>query len=238
MKRPAILLFMVVLTACAVPAPQMTFTPEATLTLRPLPTETPIPTETATPTATATESMSETAISTQIEGNPFSGVGIELKMLNSEITLSTEGDDLTQMADILDQLAKEGKITVKPVTDQRGAMQLGPSADKVPDLVINTENNAFVDKYGYQPMMLVQDYDLSTYRWQDVTTRPVLVGFNNADGGGDICDDDGGREWRPENCWVVVGFSWVGRIKWRGRENGGKLCKLQGFLEKKNCYTN
>jgi hypothetical protein len=32
-------------------------------------------------------------------------------------------------------------------------------------------------------MMTVQDYDLSTFRWQDVTTRPVLIGFNNADGG-------------------------------------------------------
>lgn len=182
LKTALLVLCIMVVHAC-LPAPQVTVTPEATLTLTPLPTETPIPTKTEAPTATATEVVSETAISTVIEGNPFSETGIELKMLNSEITLSTEGDDLMYMADILDQLAAEGKITVKPVTDQRGAMQLGPSADGEVDLVMQDEATDFVKGVGWQPMFLVQDYDLRTYRWQDVTTRPVLVGFNNADGG-------------------------------------------------------
>lgn len=182
LKTTLLILCIVVVNACS-PTPQVTATPEATVTMTPPPpTHTPSPTETQTPTATATELVSETAITTTIEGNPFSGEGIELKKLN-EITLSPEGDDLMHMADILDQLAAEGKITVKPVTDQRGAMQLGPSADKVPDLVIQDENTAVVNKYGYQPMMVVQDYDLSTFRWQEVSTRPVLIGFNNVDGG-------------------------------------------------------
>lgn len=182
-RRTALLILCIVVVNACSPAPQVTFTPEATRTLPPLPTGTPIPTETEAPTATATEVVSETAIRTEIEGNPFSETGIELKKLNSEITLSTEGDDLTQMADILDQLAKEGKITVKPVTDQRGAMQLGRSADGKVDLVMQDEATDFVKGVGWQPMVMVQDYDFSTYRWQDVTTRPVLVGFNNADGG-------------------------------------------------------
>jgi hypothetical protein len=179
--RIAFFFFCIMVVNACTTAPQVTVTSEATVTMTPPPpTHTPSPTETQTPTATATELVSETAITTTIEGNPFSGEGIELKTLN-EITLDPEGDDLMHMADILDQLAAEGKITVKPVTDQRGAMQLGPSADGKPDLTIRPDT--IPGTRGWQTMFAINDYDFRTFRWQDVTTRPVLIGFNNADGG-------------------------------------------------------
>lgn len=114
--------------------------------------------------------MSETAISTTIEGNKFSGEAIELKVLN-EITLARE--DLGQMADILDQLAKEGKISTTLVDPRRGPIEIGSSADNNPDLIMDKAVTSWRSMYG------VSEHDRTTFRWQEPGTRPQLVAYNS-----------------------------------------------------------
>ena len=118
--------------------------------------------------------ISETAVTTTIEGNKFSGVGIELDGNNYENSPMLNQGDLPAMGEVLIQLYEEGKI--KQYVDKEGGyshpMQLGTD-----DLVMLGENSKFITNHGWQPMYEVKQEDRNTFVWDDAVNRPRVIGF-------------------------------------------------------------
>lgn len=123
--------------------------------------------------------VSETAVTTEIEGNPFSGVGIELDGKNYENNPVLSQEDLSAMRDVIEQLYVDGKIEqFGDPNEPYGPMQLGTK-----DLTIRQENSDAIKKIGMQPMYNVSSEDLQTYKWDKSENLPRIIGFPFEKGG-------------------------------------------------------
>jgi len=133
-------------------------------------------------------SVSETAVTTEIEDNKFSGVGIELDGKNYENNPELSlfgGEDLSAMRALLAQLYEEGKIKqfVSKESGYTHPMQLGRSSDGLSDLVMQPENSILIANDGRQVVYYIQPDDFATYKWDNPNDLPRVVAFPAEEGG-------------------------------------------------------
>lgn len=136
--------------------------------------------------------LSETAVAVELEGNPYSGQGIEVTKLN-EFTLSQ--DDLPMMADYLDALAKEGMFDA----------YFGDPSEviKLTDFVMSSLDSRMIEGVGWQVAYEVNKSSKS--RLIPVENRPRLMAFPFTDGGVLLADMVMGKDGHP----VVKDWLWL-----------------------------
>ncbi|NOH04629.1 MAG: hypothetical protein HND47_23010 [Chloroflexi bacterium] len=118
----------------------------------------------------------------ELENNQFSGVKIFTRGERFRENPTVSQDQLPEMRNYLITLYNDKQLRQLEI-GKRGAMQLGPSFDKVPDFVMSETYSDSLKEVGCQPMYNVLDNERKTFRWDSPDTRPVLVAFPFDKGG-------------------------------------------------------